>query len=269
MGILFIFFVSVLEPVISIGDVLLISAPGVKELEEKEVFVGRSGRIFLPLAGEIQADSLTPSELEVSIIEAISPYVKSPEVFVVIKESSKNKVCISGEVASPGVYRFIDGYTIGEAINLAGGVTKYADLEHIYVKRADVFESIMDIKKAQEVFVAPFDMIYVPKSQDILVVGEVANPGVFTPTGSKVMLSNVLAEHAWRFTKNSNRETVKIISGKENKDVEIERASDVELRPGDIVVILTKRNIFIEGLNFANLLLPFTTFTLMVYWHYH
>ena len=126
------------EPIISVGDVLLISAPGVEGLEEKEVFVGRNGRIFLPLVGEIRADLLTPSELEVSIIKALSPYVKSPNVFVVIKESSKNKVCISGEVAKPGVYRFIDGYTIGEAINLAGGAAGHADLDHIYVKRADV-----------------------------------------------------------------------------------------------------------------------------------
>lgn len=269
MSILFIFFIFTLEPVISVGDVLLISAPGVKEIEEKEVFVGRSGRIFLPLVGEVLADSLTPHELEVSIIKAISPYVRNPEVFVSIKKSAKNKVCIYGEVAKPGVYRFIDGYTIGEAINLAGGSMRYADLDRIRIKKANGTESVIEMKEAQGLFIEPFDMIYLPKFDDILVVGKVSNPGVFTPTGSKVKLSDVLSPHTWRFTKNANRKKVKIVKDKESEIVDLDRASEIELKPGDVVVILGKRrNILMETLNFAARYVALASLGLMIYWHY-
>ena len=255
------------DQIIGVGDIILISAPMVEEIKEKEFFIGSSGKIFLPLTGEIQVLSLTTSQLESLISKALSPYVKEPIVFVSIKQSAKNKICISGEVTKPGVYRFIDGYTVGEAINLAGGATGYANLENIIIKREGT-DSIINIKGAQEVLVNPFDVIQVQRLQDILVDGEVLRPGIFTPTGNKVKLSEVLSR-PWGFTRNANFTKVKIISSNGEKTVNLKQVSDVELKPGDIVIILGKRNLLRDVFDFTLRTIPLVTFTLMVYWHYY
>ncbi|MBI4723232.1 MAG: polysaccharide export protein [Candidatus Stahlbacteria bacterium] len=264
------------EQIIGIGDEILISAPNVEEIGEKVLFVGGSGKVFLPLAGEVQASSLTITQFATAIARAISPYVKEPEIFVSIKSSAQNKICISGEVNRPGVYRFIDGYTIGEALNLAGGVAMYADLEQIRVKGVNK-DSVFDMQTAQKILVEPYDEIYVQKFKDILIIGEVIEPEAFTPTASKVKLSEVIGygRYGRGFTQYANFRKVKIISpdteraGKSKAQiVKMSAATEVEVNPGDVIVILSKRNLIHDLLEFTLHYAPIVTLGLMIYWHY-
>jgi polysaccharide export outer membrane protein len=262
------FFFLVQEPVIGVGDVLQVSVVGVRSIQEKECVIGRNGNVLLPLAGSVPALSLTTTQLQDSIARALLPYVNDPQVFVDIRKSSRNKICILGEVNSPGFYRFEDGYTIGETINLAQGATRYADLNRVAVRSVDGTECVVSTERAQGILSKPLDVIHVPRMIGILIMGEVIHPGVFTPTATEVTLSEVLS-HPVIFPRGLKPRRARILSGKKSRIVSLEDAPEVRLKPGDVIVILRRANMFLDALNFVNRLLPAATFAVMIYWHYH
>jgi polysaccharide export outer membrane protein len=85
-------------------DVLDISVSQVEELS-KPVTVDTSGKILLPLVGQIPAAGRTPAELSGDIATALKKnYMKDPQVVVSLKESQLQKVTVDGAVIQPGVY---------------------------------------------------------------------------------------------------------------------------------------------------------------------
>lgn len=102
------------EPIVQINDLLSIQVLSTSLNQEQTVpfntpvsagvasngyLVSMSGNVEMPVIGVVKAAGLTQLQLQKSIVEKISPYVKDPSVVIHFLQF---KVNILGEVKSPG-----------------------------------------------------------------------------------------------------------------------------------------------------------------------
>lgn len=101
-----------------------------------EFLVGNSGKISLPLIGEVQAQGLTIGELQEAIAVALREgYITNPRVNAEVL--NYRPFYILGEVNTPGEYPYTANLTVLNAVATAGGFTYRADTRRVYIKRAD------------------------------------------------------------------------------------------------------------------------------------
>lgn len=122
-----------------------------------EFTVGGSGRISLPLIGELQAQGLTVTELQDRIAEALRQgFINEPRVNAEVL--NYRPFYILGEVSKPGEYPYTANLTVLNAVATAEGFTYRADTRRVYIKRADgAFEQAYPLTTATQV--APGDTI--------------------------------------------------------------------------------------------------------------
>lgn len=100
-----------------------------------EFLVGNSGKISLPLIGEIQAQGRTISELQEDISVALRQgYINEPRVNAEVL--NYRPFYILGEVNKPGEYPYTAALTVLNAVATAQGFTYRADTRRVYIKRA-------------------------------------------------------------------------------------------------------------------------------------
>lgn len=104
--------------------------------ESKEGYlVGMNGNIDLPILGSIKAAGLTKIELQTSLTEKLSNYIKNP--FVLIR-FLQFKVNVLGEVKTPGTQNFQSEYvTVFDALGAAGDLTDFGKREDVVVIREE------------------------------------------------------------------------------------------------------------------------------------
>ena len=101
---------------ITAGDKIGVTVFGQPDLSGEST-VDQSGNIRLPMIGDIRAVSLTLTELEGSIAQALTPaYIRNPTVSIRIAEFSP--IYVVGLVRTPGVYSYREG---GACSHSAGG----------------------------------------------------------------------------------------------------------------------------------------------------
>jgi len=116
------------------GDKISVSVFNHEDLSG-EFAVDGSGRIFLPLIGQVQASGLTSTELESELVGRYRPdYLVNPKISVRVQMF--RPYYMMGEVQSQGPFDFTAGMTYLEAIARAGGYTYRAKKDVVYVVRA-------------------------------------------------------------------------------------------------------------------------------------
>jgi len=97
--------------------------------------VRNDGNIEIPLLGTIRAAGLTKIQLQTSIEEKLTNYIKNPSVMVRLAQFNIN---ILGEVRSPGSHSFqTETVTLIDAISAAGDLTDQGKREDITVIREE------------------------------------------------------------------------------------------------------------------------------------
>ncbi len=115
-------------------DVLHISVWQNLEMTQ-DVVVRPDGKISLPLIQDIRAEGRTAAELAHVIQEKLLPYVKDPDVTVIVKEVNAPKIFVTGYVAKPGTYPLRGDMSILQALATAGGLTPFASPKKIRLIR--------------------------------------------------------------------------------------------------------------------------------------
>ncbi len=116
-------------------DLLEVTVFQVEELN-RTVRVNTSGKISLPLVGTIDAGGKTVSELEADIATRLEEtYLQSPQVSVFVKEFTSQRVTIEGAVKQPGVYPITGRTSLLQAVAMAKGFERVANLEGVIVFR--------------------------------------------------------------------------------------------------------------------------------------
>jgi polysaccharide biosynthesis/export protein len=95
------------------------------------------GKITLPLVGDLQAAGLTPDRLAVQLKQALSEYVKQPDVTVEVMQVNSKRYTITGEVNRASAFPLVVAIHVFEAINIAGGFRDFANKKDILILRAD------------------------------------------------------------------------------------------------------------------------------------
>jgi polysaccharide export outer membrane protein len=99
--------------------------------------VRSDGNISLPLIDEIHAAGLTPLQLKEKLTLRLKEFIDNPNVSVIVVQANSQKVYVSGEVRTPGVYPLRGETTLLQVIPMAGGFTEWADQKKILIIRKE------------------------------------------------------------------------------------------------------------------------------------
>ena len=108
-----------------------------EEALTRQVPVRSDGKISLPLVDEIHAAGLTPLQLKEKLTLRLKEFIDNPNVSVIVTQANSQKVYVSGEVRTPGVYPLRGETTLLQVIPMAGGFTEWADQKKVLVIRKE------------------------------------------------------------------------------------------------------------------------------------
>lgn len=186
--------------VIGAGDLLIISALDLSEMEKVKVRVGTEGFIRLPLVGMIKVRGLTARQLESELADLLGQkYLYDPQVSVFIDEYRSQRIAVLGEVNKPGIYEVAERRTLTDMLAQAGGLSKEAD-QVVYILRksasattgpsiageiirVDLEQLLVGLDPSMNVKLGSGDMVSVPKFGEFLLGGAVKKPGPYPLKG--------------------------------------------------------------------------------------
>ncbi|MFN3557884.1 MAG: polysaccharide biosynthesis/export family protein [Brevundimonas sp.] len=147
------------------ADKLKLAVFQVPDLSFDEIHVDAAGNLQLPLIGSVHAEGQTPAELSQQIEGLLAArYLRNPQVTVTVAEAASQKVTVDGSVTKPGVYEMRGRTTLLQAVAMAEGPTRVANLRSVAV-----FRSVEDRR-----MVAVFDLasIRAGQSRDPVILGD-------------------------------------------------------------------------------------------------
>lgn len=121
---------------IGVGDKLNVRVFQVDDLSFEELVVDTSGNIQLPLIGAVRGAGRTAGEMSNDIAMRLSAqYLRNPQVTVMVTQAASQKVTVDGAVIKPGVYEIRGSTSLLQAVAMAAGPTREADLSKVAVFR--------------------------------------------------------------------------------------------------------------------------------------
>lgn len=162
------------EYTIERGDELGIRFFYDRDLDET-VRVRPDGRISLRLIPEVVAWGKTARELGELLGELYSKELAQPEITVIVKTFSAQRIFVTGEVGKPGQIDLVGATTVSQAVAEAGGQLDTARLNEVIVIRRNPDRTprvmLVNLKAAmkgedpkQDIDLQPYDVVYLPKS---------------------------------------------------------------------------------------------------------
>lgn len=147
------------EAPIGIGDTISIEVYNEPDLAV-ESLVGATGRLNIPLLGQIQVADKTPTALSIELEKAyFDGYLVNPSVTV--KVIIYRPFYIRGAVKNPGSYPYVINLTTDQAIAIGGGLKDRASKRDWLIYRGD---NKTVIEAGKDTAVYPGDIIEVKES---------------------------------------------------------------------------------------------------------
>jgi polysaccharide biosynthesis/export protein len=269
------------------GDELTIWALGVPEISDKPLKVGPGGVLDLPIAGRLDVAGLTVENLRLALIQRLKAYVVEPAVSISISDFKSQPVSVLGAVRTPGVFQVQGRKTVMEMISMAGGFSPDAGRSIKIVRRlengrlpvlnatddatggysvAEVsLPRLMEGKNPeQNIPVLAHDVITVPMSQMVYVMGEVTKPGGYVLSEREALSVLQALSLAGGMTRTAAPKQAVILrasaSSKDRQEIQIPlhkvlagKAEDIAMRPEDILLIPNNvaKNISVKAIETA------------------
>jgi polysaccharide biosynthesis/export protein len=152
-------------------DTLSIEVFNVPELT-REVQVDASGRIAMPLVGQLDVTGKTSNELAKVIDASLrGRYVRNPQVIVNLKGSVSQVVTVDGSVQEPGLYPVSNQMTLMRAIASAKGATEFASLGDVVILRTVNGQAMAGLYNLSAIRTGAYSdpVIY---ANDVVIVGD-------------------------------------------------------------------------------------------------
>ncbi|HET7292124.1 MAG TPA: polysaccharide biosynthesis/export family protein [Vicinamibacteria bacterium] len=159
---------------IQIGDQLDVKFYFNNDLNE-HVVVRPDGRISLQLVPEVMAAGLTARELTDKLKQDYSRELSNPELTVIVRTFSAQRIFVGGEVAKGGEKPLVGSVTALQAVAMAEGFKDSARLTEVVVIRRNIDRTplaipinlkaaISGVDPSQDISLLPYDVVWVPKS---------------------------------------------------------------------------------------------------------
>ena len=135
------------------------------------VIVAPDGSISLPLLNNVHVAGMTAGEVAQALRTKLTDYIVNPQVNVSVVAVHSRQVFVMGQVAKPGSYPLLGPLNILQVIALAGGLTPYANHDHIIILRDGKdgtekirfnYNKVVRGDGTQNVFLLPGDIVVVP-----------------------------------------------------------------------------------------------------------
>lgn len=117
-------------------DLLNITVFQVADLTLQRAQVDVAGNLQMPLIGGVHARGLTTTELSEEIRRRLAAdYLQNPQVSVMVAEAASQKVTVDGAVIEPGVFQMRGNTTLIQAVAMAKGPARTAEIRRVAVFR--------------------------------------------------------------------------------------------------------------------------------------
>jgi polysaccharide biosynthesis/export protein len=123
------------EYVIRPGDQLSVRVYGQDSISGT-VRVRDDGCISLPMVGDQLAAGLRPKDVAELLRASLQTFIRKPTVVVALENRRASQISVVGQVTFPGVFEIERGRGVLDAIALAGGLTRFARDDRIFVVRS-------------------------------------------------------------------------------------------------------------------------------------
>ncbi|MEO8099672.1 MAG: polysaccharide biosynthesis/export family protein [Acidobacteriota bacterium] len=253
------------------GDRISVTLRDLKEIEFQPTSLAPDGTVEFQYAGRLQAGGLTTEQLAREIETRLQSVVRNPKVVVEITEYGSQPVSVLGSVHKPGLHQLRGGKTLLEVLSMAEGLTTEAG-NTILVTRpissgpiplaiattdsaGNFSVASIGLKKLLDgsnpegnILIRPNDVISVPRSELIYVVGNVRKPGGFTLLERESVSALQALALAEGMDSTAAPEHARILrpieDGKQRKEIVLDlrkilsnQAPDQMLQPNDILFI--------------------------------
>jgi len=197
--ILFVFIMEILVPVLLLaqpngrqperafvlqpGDaisIVIVPEGNAADRVERTIIIRPDGKVNLPLLGDVRMAGFTPNEVDSMVTQNLKAFMSSAEVTVNVTSFGGHRYYVIGEVRNPGYFQLGKPITVLDAVQLAGGATNHASLNHVKIVRGDLKNpaiirvKLKDIQKKGDIRTN-----YLLQNQDVVVVP----PTVYAKTG--------------------------------------------------------------------------------------
>lgn len=175
---------------------------GISSLDLRKVeaqIVDDKGNIELPLIGKINTNNKTPQDLSDFLVKKLTPYVKNPNVKVMILNF---KISVLGEVNKPATHNILEEkINFLQALGLSGDLTINGDRTNIILLRSNNDKKISykidltksDLMESEFYYLKQNDIIYVPPNfSKVKSSGVIGNVGVLTSVLSLILSLSVV-----------------------------------------------------------------------------
>ena len=160
---------------VQVGDVLGIRLYMTPELNE-DVEVRPDGAITTTLAEAVPAAGRTPEAVAADLRGRYATELRDPRLTVEIRNFAPTRIYVAGEVSAPGEFGAVGPPpTLVQAVARAGGVRVTGDTSRIFIVRrgtddhpivlaTDYAGAASGRRPEADIRLAPFDIVYVPKT---------------------------------------------------------------------------------------------------------
>jgi polysaccharide biosynthesis/export protein len=167
------------------GDRVRVTVFQVAELSG-DYLVLPDGNLTLPLAGSINVEGKTVTQVSQELTKRYANYLKRPVVTVSLLTPRPLQIAVAGEVNNPGTYTIAFGQNpeqtlkaplLTDLLRKAGGVTTVADVGQVQVRRtingqerifeSNLWELIQKGDKKQDISLRDGDSIFIPTKANV------------------------------------------------------------------------------------------------------
>jgi polysaccharide export outer membrane protein len=195
-------------------------------------------------------------QLEGEITRLLSEFIKAPQVSVTVGQFKSRRLFIVGEVRSPGTYVLTGNMSLIEAIALAGSALPTASGDALIVRgganganptgpalpagdktvvdRVDL-DALQRGDLDQNIALRDGDTIFIPRADNVFLVGQVRNPGAYPVRRGTTVLQALALAGGVTDRGASNRVEIERLENGEKVKVRV-RLDDV-VQGGDTIIV--------------------------------
>lgn len=183
-------------------DQITLQGPEMDEIVNKPYRIDPDGYISVPMLGRIKAGGMTLGDFETDLNRTASKYVRDPQLVASVAEFHSQPISVVGAVNQPGAQQLQGKKTLMQVISMVGGFRSDAgntisitrevqwgvlplpnattDATGKYSVAEISIPELMQEKTPQfNILIMPNDVITIPVSETVYVVGDVHKPGGF------------------------------------------------------------------------------------------
>ena len=183
-------------------DQIIIQGPEMDEIVNRPYRIDPEGYVSLPMLGRIKAAGMTIGDFETALNRAAAKYVRDPQLVASVAEFHSQPISVVGAVNQPGAQQLQGKKTLMQVISMVGGFRSDAgntlsiaresqwgvlplpnaqtDPTGKYSIAEISIPELLQAKTPQlNILIMPNDVITIPASETVYVVGDVHKAGGF------------------------------------------------------------------------------------------